>query len=40
MGLNKEMEYGFIAQEVQAILPEVVREKKMLTNACIEMTPH
>ncbi|MFT4537526.1 MAG: hypothetical protein ACI9P5_004911, partial [Saprospiraceae bacterium] len=27
MGLNTEMEYGFIAQEVQKILPEIVREK-------------
>jgi hypothetical protein len=33
MGLNTEMEYGFIAQEVQAILPEIVSEKNLPTNA-------
>lgn len=40
MGLNKEMEYGFIAQEVQAILPEIVREKNLPTNANIEINQH
>ena len=33
MGLNTEMEYGFLAQEVQKILPEIVREKNLPTNA-------
>jgi len=40
MGLNTEMEYGFIAQEVQAILPEIVREKNLPTNANIEIKPN
>lgn len=40
MGLNTEMEYGFIAQEVKAILPEIVREKGLSTNACEEVKPH
>ena len=34
LGLNTEMEYGFIAQEVALILPEIVRTKKLNTNAC------
>ncbi len=37
MGLNSEMEYGFIAQEVQTVLPEIVREKNLPTNATIEV---
>ncbi|WP_052597443.1 tail fiber domain-containing protein [Aureispira sp. CCB-QB1] len=37
MGLNTEMEYGFVAQEVQSVLPEIVREKQLVTNACVEM---
>ncbi|PCI99862.1 MAG: hypothetical protein COB15_03495 [Flavobacteriales bacterium] len=36
MGLNTEMEYGFIAQEVKAILPEITREKTFNTNSCIK----
>ena len=40
MGLNTEMEYGFIAQEVKAILPEIVREKGLSTNACVEVNPN
>ncbi len=40
MGLNTEMEYGFIAQEVQKILPEIVREKNLLTNAHTEIKAH
>ena len=36
MGLNTEMEYGFIAQEVKAVLPEIVRTKKLDVNACEE----
>lgn len=32
MGLNTELEYGFIAQEVQQVLPEVVREKNIPLN--------
>ena len=34
LGLNTELEYGFIAQEVALILPEIVRTKKLNTNAC------
>lgn len=30
MGLNTEMEYGFIAQEVQKILPEIVKKRTFL----------
>lgn len=37
MGLNTEMEYGFIAQEVQTILPEIVREKNLPTNINTEI---
>lgn len=37
MGLNTEMEYGFIAQEVQKTLPEIVWEKNLPTNANIEV---
>ncbi len=33
MGLNTTMEYGFLAQEVQQVLPEIVREKNLPTNA-------
>lgn len=40
MGLNTEMEYGFLAQEVQTILPEIVREKNLPTNANLEIKPH
>ncbi|MGS2726399.1 tail fiber domain-containing protein [Psychroserpens sp. BH13MA-6] len=34
MGLNEDMEYGFIAQEVRAILPEITRIKGFDTTAC------
>jgi len=34
LGLNTEMEYGFIAQELAEILPELVRVKKLDKNAC------
>jgi len=37
MGLNTEKEYGFIAQEVRAILPEITRRKKLHTNATKEV---
>jgi hypothetical protein len=37
MGLNTEMEYGFLAQEVRTVLPEIVRDKKLNTNACAEV---
>ncbi len=36
MGLNTEMEYGFIAQEVREVLPEIVRTKMLDANACEE----
>jgi hypothetical protein len=38
MGLNTEMEYGFIAQEVQVVLPEIVREKNLPTNTNVPIT--
>ena len=37
MGLNTEKEYGFIAQEVGEILPEIVREKGLNTNGTVEI---
>jgi hypothetical protein len=40
MGLNTEMEYGFIAQEVKTVIPEVTREKTFDTKACVELKPH
>jgi len=40
MGLNEEMEYGFIAQEVREILPEITRIKGLDTNATLEVKPH
>jgi len=33
LGLNKQMEYGFIAQELEEILPQLVKEKYLDTNA-------
>ncbi|RAJ16332.1 tail fiber domain-containing protein [Olleya aquimaris] len=40
MGLNTELEYGFIAQEVKTILPEIVRQKTLNLNAAEEHKPH
>ncbi|WGD34328.1 tail fiber domain-containing protein [Olleya sp. YS] len=40
MGLNTEMEYGFIAQEIKDILPEIVRNKKLNLNASKEIIPN
>ncbi|NQX99012.1 MAG: tail fiber domain-containing protein, partial [Flavobacteriales bacterium] len=40
MGLNTEMEYGFLAQEVKEILPEIVREKNLPTNSNREVKAH
>lgn len=40
MGLNREMEYGFIAQEVRTVLPEIVREKNLPKNATVEVNPN
>lgn len=40
MGLNEEMEYGFIAQEVRNVLPEITRIKGLDTNATSEIKPH
>lgn len=37
MGLNEELEYGFIAQEVRQVLPEITRIKGFDPNACVEM---
>lgn len=37
MGLNTEMEYGFLAQEVQQVLPEIVRVKNLPTNTHLPM---
>lgn len=36
MGLNTELEYGFVAQEVKLILPEIVREKGIFINGTKE----
>lgn len=33
MGLNTEMEYGFIAQEIRTVLPEIVRDKSLNLDA-------
>jgi hypothetical protein len=40
MGLNEGMEYGFIAQEVREILPELTRVKGFDINATLEIKPH
>jgi hypothetical protein len=40
MGLNREMEYGFIAQEVREILPEITRVKNLPTNGTAEVSPN
>lgn len=37
MGLSHELEYGFIAQEVESVLPEVTRRKNFNTQACVAM---
>ena len=39
MGLSNGLEYGFIAQEVQAVIPDVTRTKTFDTQACVEMKP-
>jgi len=36
LGLNSGLEYGFIAQEVQAIVPDIVREKTLPTNGAAQ----
>ncbi len=40
MGLNTEKEYGFVAQEVRKILPEITRIKKININAAKEVKPN
>lgn len=40
MGLNTEKEYGFIAQEVREVLPEITRDKRLPTNATKEVKQH
>jgi hypothetical protein len=40
MGLNTEKEYGFIAQEVREILPEITREKNLPLNGTKEVKPN
>ncbi|MBL1231277.1 MAG: tail fiber domain-containing protein [Vicingaceae bacterium] len=40
MGLNTEKEFGFIAQEIQEILPEIVREKYLPTNGTERVNPN
>jgi hypothetical protein len=40
MGLNNGLEYGFISQEVKAVLPEVTRTKSFDTQACVEVNPN
>ena len=37
MGLSSGLEYGFIAQEVEEVIPEITRHKNFDTKACIEM---
>lgn len=39
MGLNREEEFGFIAQEVNQVLPNITRVKTFSTNACAEAVP-
>jgi hypothetical protein len=39
MGLNTEMEYGFIAQEVRQVLPEITRVKGFDTESCSYTDP-
>ena len=39
MGLNRGMEYGFISQQVEEVLPEITRVKTFDTQACVEMKP-
>lgn len=40
LGLNTEKEFGFIAQEVREILPEITRLKSFDINACSELGPN
>ncbi len=40
MGLRRGLEYGFVAQEIQAILPEITARKTFLTNATGKRLPH
>lgn len=40
MGFNRGTEYGFISQEVRAIIPQVTREKSFSTNATLEAKPN
>jgi len=40
MGLNRDLEYGFISQEVQTVIPEITRTKSFDTQACIEVQPN
>ena len=40
MGLNSGLEYGFISQEVQAVIPEITRIKTFDTQACVEVNPN
>lgn len=40
MGLRRGQEYGFVAQEVQAVLPDITAHKTFLTNATGKRLPH
>lgn len=40
MGLRQGQEYGFVAQEVQAVLPDITAQKTFLTNATDKRLPH
>lgn len=40
MGLNTGLEYGFISQQVQSVLPEITKVKTFDTQACVEMKPN
>ncbi len=39
MGLNERNEFGFIAQELKAIIPEIVKEKTLSTNGAAKIEP-
>ena len=39
MGLSETQELGFIAQEVQQVLPDITRTKTFSTNACTALGP-
>jgi len=40
MGLSDKLEYGFIAEEIRAVLPTITREKKFDTKATVKQEPN